>query len=75
MQQYLQTRRRKLEHYANSLQQLNPHQVLARGYAIVQQENGHAVTDASQLSLGENLQLTLHHGQAAVVVTQHISQE
>jgi exodeoxyribonuclease VII large subunit len=70
MQQYMQTRRRKLEHYATSLQQLNPHQVLARGYAIVQQQNGHAVTDASQLKAGENLQLTLHHGQAAVVVTQ-----
>ncbi len=70
MQQYLQTHRRKLEHCATSLQQLNPHQVLARGYAIVQQQNGHAVTDATQLTAGENLQLTLHHGQAAVVVTQ-----
>lgn len=70
MQQYLQMRRRKLEHYATSLQQLNPHQVLARGYAIVQQQNGHAVTDANQLVTGENLQLTLHKGQAQVVVTQ-----
>ncbi len=70
MQQYLQTHRRKLEHCATSLQQLNPHQVLARGYAIVQQQNGHAVTDATQLTAGEKLQLTLHHGQAAVVVTQ-----
>lgn len=70
MQQYLQMRRRKLEHYATSLQQLNPHQVLARGYAIVQQQNGHAVTNANQLVTGENLQLTLHKGQAQVVVTQ-----
>lgn len=69
MQQWLQTRRRKVEHYATSLQQLNPHQVLARGYAIVQQKNGHAVTDASQLEAGEHLQLTLHRGQAQVVVT------
>lgn len=69
VQQLLQVRRRKLEHYAASLQQLNPHQVLARGYAIVQQQNGHAVTDASQLEAGEQLQLTLHRGQAQVVVT------
>jgi len=69
MQQLLQARRRKLEHYATSLQQLNPHQVLARGYAIVQQHNGHAVTDASQLEAGEHLQLTLHRGEAQVVVT------
>lgn len=68
VQQLLQARRRKLEHYAASLQQLNPHQVLARGYAIVQQQNGHAVTDASQLEAGEQLQLTLHRGQAQVVV-------
>jgi exodeoxyribonuclease VII large subunit len=69
MQQLLQARRRKLEHYATSLQQLNPHQVLARGYAIVQQHNGYAVTDASQLEAGEHLQLTLHRGEAQVVVT------
>lgn len=70
MQQSLQTHRRKLEQCAISLQQLNPHQVLARGYAIVQQQNGHAVTDATQLVIGENLQLTLHKGQVQVVVTQ-----
>lgn len=68
MQQYLQARRRRLEYLATSLQQLNPHQVLARGYAIVQKQDGRAVTDASQLTTGESLQLTLHHGQAHVVV-------
>jgi len=68
MQQYLRTRQRRLEYLATSLQQLNPHQVLARGYAIVQKQDGRAVTDASQLTTGESLQLTLHHGQAQVVV-------
>lgn len=70
MQQQLQTRRRKLEYYATSLQQLNPHQVLARGYAIVQTEAGIAVTDSRRLSPHETLQLTLHQGQAQVIVQQ-----
>jgi len=72
MQQSLQARRRRLEHLATSLQQLNPHQVLARGYAIVQQQDGRAVTNTSQLAVGESLQLTLHQGQAQVVVEKHL---
>lgn len=70
MQQYLQVHHRKLEYYATSLQQLNPHQVLARGYAIVQKHDGRAVTDATALTAGESLHLTLQHGQAQVTVTQ-----
>lgn len=71
MQQYLQGRRRRLEYLTNSLQQLNPHQVLARGYAIVQQQNGRAVTDARQLTIGEHLKLTLHQGEAQVIVAKN----
>lgn len=70
MQSYMLTQRRKLEHYGTSLQQLNPHQVLARGYAIVQNENGQAVTNPSQLTVGEHLNLTLHQGQATVLVAE-----
>jgi len=70
MQQGLQTQQRKLQYLSASLQQLNPHQVLARGYAIVQKADGRAVTAASELSLQTPLKLTLHQGQAEVVVTQ-----
>lgn len=70
MQQGLQTQQRKLQYLSASLQQLNPHQVLARGYAIVQKADGRAVTTASELSLQTPLKLTLHQGQAEVVVTQ-----
>lgn len=72
MQQGLQTQRRKLQYLSASLQQLNPHQVLARGYAIVQQADGRAVTASKELTPQESLKLTLHQGQAQVVVT-HIS--
>lgn len=70
MQQQLHRQQRLLQSYANSLQQLNPHQVLARGYAIVKNAQGHAITDTAALSLNEPLQVTLHQGEAEVVVTQ-----
>jgi exodeoxyribonuclease VII large subunit len=70
MQHLLQQRCRRLEHLATSLQQLNPHQVLARGYAIVQKADGRPVTDSQQLAPQEALRLTLHQGTAEVVVTQ-----
>jgi exodeoxyribonuclease VII large subunit len=70
MQHLLQQRSRRLDHLATSLQQLNPHQVLARGYAIVQKADGRPVTDSQQLAPQEALRLTLHHGAAEVVVTQ-----
>ena len=69
MQNILRTQSRRLEHLATSLQQLNPHQVLARGYAIVQKMDGRTVTDAQQLATQEPLQVTLHHGAAEVIVT------
>jgi len=70
MQQQLHRQQRLLQSYANSLQQLNPHQVLARGYAIVKNAQGQAITNTTALSLNEPLQVTLHHGEAEVVVTQ-----
>lgn len=70
MQQQLHRQQRLLQSYANSLQQLNPHQVLARGYAIVKNAQGQAITDTAALSLNEPLQVTLHHGEAEVMVTQ-----
>jgi exodeoxyribonuclease VII large subunit len=60
MQHLLQQRCRRLEHLATSLQQLNPHQVLARGYAIVQKADGRPVTDSQQLAPQEALRLILH---------------
>lgn len=69
MQHYLQAKQRRLDHVAQSLQQLNPHQVLTRGYAIVQKQDGRAVTDVGALVPQETLKLTLHHGSASVIVT------
>lgn len=68
MQQRLQWQAGALAHFASSLQQLNPLQVLARGYAIVQTDSGQAVTSSQQLHTGERLHLTLHQGHAEVDV-------
>ena len=70
MQHLLNKQLRRLDQFSTSLQQLNPHQVLARGYAIVQKADGQPVTDAQQLAAQEPLRLTLHKGSANVVVTQ-----
>lgn len=70
MQYGLQSHHRQLQRLSSSLQQLNPHQVLARGYAIVHKSNGRAVTDSAQLELQEPLVITLQHGSAKVQVTQ-----
>jgi exodeoxyribonuclease VII large subunit len=70
MQHLLNKQLRRLDHFSTSLQQLNPHQVLARGYAIVQKRDGQPVTDVQQLVAQEPLRVTLHKGSANVVVTQ-----
>jgi exodeoxyribonuclease VII large subunit len=48
----------------NSLAQLNPHNVLARGYAIVQNENGVPLMTSAQLQLNETVNITLSQGSA-----------
>ncbi len=53
-----------LARLASSLAHLNPENVLARGYSIVQQENGAVVHDAATLRAGERLDIRFHRGGA-----------
>ena len=54
----------------NSLAQLNPHNVLARGYALVQNSSGEIVKNSQQLNVGESVKITLHIGEAnAKIIT------
>lgn len=50
------------------LQHLDPHQVLARGYSMVRDENGAVVVDGTALALGSALQLNFARGWARVEV-------
>jgi exodeoxyribonuclease VII large subunit len=61
-------RRLTLDRLASSLIHLNPEGVLARGYSIVQRENGAVVQDASVLNSGEKIGIRFHRGQARATV-------
>ena len=49
----------------NSLAQLNPHNVLARGYAIIANRKGELISSSLQLQLGERVNITLQQGSAS----------
>ncbi len=53
------------------LAQLNPENVLGRGYAIVRNAQGVVVRDAAHLSVGDEVGLELGRGEAAARVTGH----
>ena len=57
-----------LARLASSLAHLNPEGVLARGYSIVQRENGSVVQDAAVLDAGEKIGIRLHRGQVRATV-------
>lgn len=61
-------RRLNLARLTSSLAHLSPEGVLARGYSIVQLENGTVVQDAATLNAGDTLDIRLHRGQARATV-------
>jgi exodeoxyribonuclease VII large subunit len=68
VQNSLGQRQLKLERFSSSLAHLNPEGVLARGYSIVQLENGAVVQDAAALNAGDSVGIRFHRGQARVTV-------
>jgi len=67
----LQSRATRLAHAAQALALLNPQQVLDRGYAVVFDGSGRAVTDAAALAPQASVRVTLARGEidATVVAT------
>jgi exodeoxyribonuclease VII large subunit len=57
-------RQLNLARLTSSLAHLNPEGVLARGYSIVQLENGSVVQDAATLTAGDTVGIRFHRGQA-----------
>ncbi|MBV9085534.1 MAG: exodeoxyribonuclease VII large subunit [Acidobacteriaceae bacterium] len=51
------------------LTQISPLAVLARGYAIVQNADGHALRSAEETSAGEPIRIRLHRGELEALVT------
>ena len=68
MLQPLQAQEQRLNLLQQSLQHLNPHAVLTRGYAIVQHTAG-VVRNSQQLKVGDDLRLTFGVGAAEAKVT------
>ena len=69
-QRYLQTYHQHVLRLKISLEQLNPQNVLSRGYAMVQNSSGQIVKNSQQLNVGESVKITLHIGEAdAKIIT------
>lgn len=66
----LHDRQVRLQTLAARLQALDPHAVLARGYALATDAEGRAVTDSARLATGELLRLRFARGGARVSVLQ-----
>ncbi len=69
MQRYMQMQQQHLLSLRNSLAQLNPHNVLARGYAMVQDSAGKLVSDANQLNPTQKVHITFAQGNADAVIS------
>jgi exodeoxyribonuclease VII large subunit len=65
----LDTRQNRLKNAASSLQQLNPVNVLSRGYCIVQSKEGNALTTSSSVHLGSDVKITLKSGYLDATIT------
>ena len=64
----LHERQRRLQTLAARLHSLDPHAVLARGYALAADADGRLVTDAARLAAGDLLQLRFARGRASASV-------
>ena len=63
----------KLNSLASSLNQLDPHAVLTRGYALAIGPDGRAIRDAATLKPGDALQLNFARGAATATVEQVVA--
>ena len=69
LQSLLKTHQQHVLQLKNSLQQLNPHNVLARGFSLVYDEKGELVTSSQQLKVNKQVNITLHQGGAGAIIT------
>jgi len=68
MTRLLAERQRRLARCEGTLTALNPNAVLARGYAIVQKADGHAVKAPHEVVRGERVTLRLAEGQTEAII-------
>jgi exodeoxyribonuclease VII large subunit len=68
IQQHLQSRRLAVQTLAQRLDALNPSAVLARGYAIVQDDAGHVIQSTAQAAPGGALRIRVADGVIPAIV-------
>ncbi len=68
MQSRLQGARKQLAHLAQLLDSLSPLKTLSRGYAILTDSSGNAVTDAADVARGDRLEARLARGRLQLAV-------
>lgn len=71
----LPDRQKDLSFLRAKLEHLNPQAILSRGYAIVFDEAGYAVRQASELTLGQSLRIQLAEGQVTARVDECHNEE
>jgi exodeoxyribonuclease VII large subunit len=67
-QRHLETWQQTLLRLKNSLEQLSPQAILARGYAMVHDETGELIKSAQQLKTGNPVSIIFEHGSADATV-------
>jgi len=70
IRQHLKQQHEKLHFSAQTLNVVSPLATLGRGYAIVKDDQGSIIRDASQLSEGQPIQAQLGHGSITAKVTE-----
>lgn len=69
LQQQLREQRQRLQHLAERSQLASPLAILARGYAIIENEQG-VISDVRQITVGERITARVAHGQLVATVTE-----
>lgn len=69
VQQQLREHRQRLLHLAERAQLASPLAILARGYAIIENEQG-VISDVRQVAIGERITARVAHGQLTATVTE-----
>ncbi len=68
IRQILSAKRQQLIRLAVGLDAMSPLKVLARGYSVTKDENGHVLSDWSTVFAGDRIHITLSSGIAAAIV-------
>ncbi len=70
METALNAWRMQQEKLANSLQQLNPENVLSRGYCIATDERGEVIKNTNSLRIGGRVDIKAYRGRFVATVNQ-----